>query len=70
MEVAKREGIPLNGGKYEIYGLDEEILWDKIQVGLLPCVLHESIHLLTSFPVYERVVEGIYVEAFANSGIT
>lgn len=30
MEVAKREGRPLNGGKYEIYGIDEETLWERI----------------------------------------
>jgi TBC1 domain family member 14 len=30
LEVAKREGTPLDGGKYEIYGVDEESLWDRI----------------------------------------
>ncbi|KAH6917007.1 TBC1 domain family member 14 [Coprinopsis sp. MPI-PUGE-AT-0042] len=30
LEVAKREGMPLDGGKYEIYGVDEESLWDRI----------------------------------------
>ncbi|KIM70256.1 hypothetical protein SCLCIDRAFT_62196, partial [Scleroderma citrinum Foug A] len=30
IEVAKREGRPLNGGKYEIYGIDEETLWERI----------------------------------------
>ncbi|KAI0068084.1 RabGAP/TBC [Artomyces pyxidatus] len=30
LEVARRDGRPLNGGKYEIYGLDEETLWDRI----------------------------------------
>ncbi|EIM92189.1 RabGAP/TBC [Stereum hirsutum FP-91666 SS1] len=30
IEVAKREGRPLDGGKYEIYGVDEETLWDRI----------------------------------------
>jgi len=30
LEVAKREGRPMNGGKYEIYGVDEETLWDRI----------------------------------------
>ena len=30
IEVAKREGRALNGGKYEIYGLDEETLWERI----------------------------------------
>ena len=30
IEVAKREGRTLNGGKYEIYGLDEETLWERI----------------------------------------
>ncbi|KAJ3511388.1 hypothetical protein NLJ89_g4125 [Agrocybe chaxingu] len=30
IEVAKREGQALNGGKYEIYGVDEETLWDRI----------------------------------------
>ncbi|KAF8956059.1 rab-GTPase-TBC domain-containing protein [Flammula alnicola] len=31
IEVAKREGRPLNGGKYEIYGVDEETLWERIE---------------------------------------
>ncbi|KAF5352712.1 hypothetical protein D9756_005937 [Leucocoprinus leucothites] len=30
MEVAKREGVRLGGGKYEIYGVDEETLWERI----------------------------------------
>nr|GAT58993.1 TBC1 domain family member 14 [Mycena chlorophos] len=30
LDVARREGRPLDGGKYEIYGLDEESLWDRI----------------------------------------
>ncbi|KAA1467948.1 RabGAP/TBC [Dentipellis sp. KUC8613] len=30
LEVAKRDGRPLNGGRYEIYGVDEETLWDRI----------------------------------------
>jgi hypothetical protein len=30
LEVAKRSGIALDGGKYEIYGLDEETLWERI----------------------------------------
>lgn len=30
IEVAKREGRNLDGGKYEIYGVDEETLWDRI----------------------------------------
>lgn len=30
IEVAKREDRPLNGGKYEIYGIDEETLWERI----------------------------------------
>ncbi|KAJ3488187.1 hypothetical protein NLI96_g3003 [Meripilus lineatus] len=30
LEVAKRDGRPLNGGKYEIYGVDEESLWERI----------------------------------------
>ncbi|KAG5650741.1 hypothetical protein H0H81_011185 [Sphagnurus paluster] len=30
LEVAKREGQALDGGKYEIYGVDEESLWDRI----------------------------------------
>ncbi|KXN88808.1 TBC1 domain family member 14 [Leucoagaricus sp. SymC.cos] len=30
IEVAKREGQTLNGGKYEIYGVDEETLWERI----------------------------------------
>jgi hypothetical protein len=31
IEVAKREGRPLDGGKYEIYGVDEETLWERIE---------------------------------------
>ncbi|KAH9982797.1 rab-GTPase-TBC domain-containing protein [Lactifluus volemus] len=31
LEVARRDGRALNGGKYEIYGLDEEALWDRIE---------------------------------------
>jgi len=31
LEVARREGRPLNGGKYEIYSVDEETLWDRIE---------------------------------------
>ncbi|KAI9512492.1 rab-GTPase-TBC domain-containing protein [Russula earlei] len=31
LEVARREGRPMNGGKYEIYGVDEETLWDRIE---------------------------------------
>ncbi|THV07504.1 RabGAP/TBC [Dendrothele bispora CBS 962.96] len=30
IEVAKREGAALDGGKYEIYGVDEETLWERI----------------------------------------
>ncbi|KAF8913146.1 rab-GTPase-TBC domain-containing protein [Gymnopilus junonius] len=30
IEVAKREGQSLMGGRYEIYGVDEETLWDRI----------------------------------------
>ncbi|TFY64498.1 hypothetical protein EVG20_g5923 [Dentipellis fragilis] len=30
LEVAKRDGRPHNGGRYEIYGVDEETLWDRI----------------------------------------
>ena len=30
MNAATRNGMPLNGGKYEIYGVDEETLWDRI----------------------------------------
>ncbi|KAJ3721746.1 rab-GTPase-TBC domain-containing protein [Lentinula raphanica] len=30
IDVATREGRPLDGGKYEIYGLDEETLWERI----------------------------------------
>ncbi|KAK1233672.1 hypothetical protein PQX77_003167 [Marasmius sp. AFHP31] len=30
IEVATREGLQLNGGKYEIYGVDEETLWARI----------------------------------------
>lgn len=30
LEVAKREGQNLNGAKYEIYGVDEETLWERI----------------------------------------
>ena len=31
LEVAKRERIPTDGPKYAIYGLDEDMLWDKIE---------------------------------------
>lgn len=30
LDVAKREGRTLDGGKYEIYGVDEETLWERI----------------------------------------
>jgi hypothetical protein len=30
LEVAKRDDRPLDGGKYEIYGVDEETLWERI----------------------------------------
>ena len=30
LDVAKREGRLLDGGKYEIYGVDEETLWERI----------------------------------------
>ncbi|KAH9004108.1 rab-GTPase-TBC domain-containing protein [Lactarius hatsudake] len=30
LEVARREGRAMDGGKYEIYGVDEEVLWDRI----------------------------------------
>ncbi|KJA28524.1 hypothetical protein HYPSUDRAFT_82866 [Hypholoma sublateritium FD-334 SS-4] len=30
LDAAKREGLSLNGGKYEIYGVDEETLWERI----------------------------------------
>ncbi|KAI0673696.1 rab-GTPase-TBC domain-containing protein [Trametes maxima] len=30
LEVAKRDGRLLNNGKYEIYGVDEESLWERI----------------------------------------
>ncbi|KAI0334373.1 RabGAP/TBC [Cubamyces sp. BRFM 1775] len=30
LEVARREGRLLNNGKYEIYGVDEESLWERI----------------------------------------
>ncbi|EIW63955.1 RabGAP/TBC [Trametes versicolor FP-101664 SS1] len=30
LEVAKRDGRLLNNGKYEIYGVDEENLWERI----------------------------------------
>lgn len=31
IEVARRDGRALDGGKYEIYGVDEETLWDQIE---------------------------------------
>lgn len=31
IEVARRENRALDGGKYEIYGVDEETLWDRIK---------------------------------------
>lgn len=30
LEVAKREGRLLDGAKYDIYGVDEETLWERI----------------------------------------
>ena len=30
LDAATREGLSLNGGKYEIYGVDEETLWERI----------------------------------------
>jgi TBC1 domain family member 14 len=30
LDVARRDGRPLNGGKYEIYAVDEEALWERI----------------------------------------
>jgi hypothetical protein len=30
LDVARRSGRPMNGGKYEIYGVDEETLWERI----------------------------------------
>jgi TBC1 domain family member 14 len=30
LEVAKRDARSLDGGKYEIYGVDEETLWERI----------------------------------------
>ncbi|ESK90935.1 tbc1 domain family member 14 [Moniliophthora roreri MCA 2997] len=30
LDVAKRDGQRLDGGKYEIYGVDEETLWERI----------------------------------------
>lgn len=30
LEVAKREGRPLDNGKYDMYGVDEENLWERI----------------------------------------
>lgn len=31
IKAAKREGRPLHGGRYEIYGVDEEALWERIE---------------------------------------
>ena len=30
LQVAKRSGRVLNGAKYEIYNLDEETLWERL----------------------------------------
>ncbi|KAJ7808258.1 rab-GTPase-TBC domain-containing protein [Mycena olivaceomarginata] len=30
LDVATREGRPLDGGRYEIYGVDEETIWERI----------------------------------------
>ncbi|TDL28056.1 RabGAP/TBC [Rickenella mellea] len=30
LEVAKRDSLALEGGKYAIYGIDEEVLWERI----------------------------------------
>lgn len=31
LEIAKRERIQLDGPKYDIYGIGEEVLWEKIE---------------------------------------
>ena len=31
MEVARRERVLTDGPKYVIYGIDEDVLWDKIE---------------------------------------
>ena len=31
MEVAKRDGRLPDNGKYDIYGVDEETLWERIE---------------------------------------
>ncbi|KAJ7161433.1 rab-GTPase-TBC domain-containing protein [Mycena crocata] len=31
LDVASREGRPLDGGRYEIYGVDEESVWERIE---------------------------------------
>ncbi|KAJ7786470.1 rab-GTPase-TBC domain-containing protein [Mycena metata] len=30
LDVAAREGRPLDGGRYEVYGVDEETVWERI----------------------------------------
>ena len=30
LRVAQREGRPTTGAKYEIYGVDDETLWERI----------------------------------------
>lgn len=29
--MAKRDGVPLNDGKYQIYGVYEDTLWERIE---------------------------------------
>ncbi|KAI0784947.1 RabGAP/TBC [Abortiporus biennis] len=31
IEVAKRDGVPINGAKYDIYGVNEETLWERLE---------------------------------------
>ena len=31
LEVAKREGIPTDGWKYAIHGVNEDVPWDRIE---------------------------------------
>lgn len=30
LEIAKREHVPIDGPKYDIYGVSEEAIWEKI----------------------------------------
>jgi hypothetical protein len=65
IEVAKRQGVNMEGGKYEIYGLDEECVLARrspsMCLVLTPCQGDMGAH-----PGYGRVVEGHHMDAAAD----